>query len=84
MGELRQHLASLFFADDEATRTPFENLFKAWVRRIAREESDRPVQVVEELPATAPAGALFRTTTSRDLFMGNGASQPLSRFIAVP
>lgn len=81
MGELRQYLANLHFSDNEADRTPEEARFVAFIRRVA----DTPVQVVDtipDLPATAPPTSLWRTKTSGDLWMGNGPSQPLSRFVA--
>jgi hypothetical protein len=83
MGELRQRLAELIYSDSEAHRTEPEQRFLNLVRAIAREEASRPVQVVDELPATAPAGSLFRTTGGADLYLGNGPSRPLSRFVAL-
>lgn len=87
MGEARVNIAELLVSDDEQKRTPLETRFVAFIRRLSREESDKPVQIVDDivdLPATAPAASLWRTKTSRDLWMGNGPSQPLSHFVAAP
>jgi hypothetical protein len=56
-----------------------------WAREKLLELDARPqVNVVplSELPERAPAGTLWRTTQSGDLYLGNGPNQPLSRFPA--
>jgi hypothetical protein len=86
MGEIRQVIADLVYSDDEGGRTPMETRFIALVRAVARQEADRPVQIVETLPAEAPANSLWRTTNPADLgsmWLGNGPGRPLSRYIAI-
>jgi hypothetical protein len=86
MAAIRQVLAELIYSDDEERRTEPEQRFINLVRVIARQEADRPVQVVDELPADAPANSLWRTTNPADLgsmWLGNGPGRPLSRYIAV-
>lgn len=49
-------------------------------RRFLDALQDR-LLIVDELPETAPFGALIRRRGQAALFLGNGPSQPLSRLV---